>query len=500
MEGVEANVLRLSSQISALGAILDDLKKQLAEAERSTPPQSNEAPATKTRSSGQLNRVKTGWNSDRTNSHDSEHFSSSSSAQQWPMPLDDYKRYGRQMILPKIGLKGQLRLKSARVLIIGLGGLGCPAAMYLAGAGVGTIGVMDGDEVEPSNLHRQVLHSTDQVGWSKTTSAVKALKGINPTLTYRSYPYPFTPLIALKTIEEDYDLILDCTDHPTSRYLISDAAVLAGKPLISASALKCEGQLLVLNSPVIGRTEDYADRGHCYRCVFPRPPPPESVESCGEGGILGPVVGVMGTLMATEAIKVLTANETPSPVPRTMLLYSAYSDTPFRTVRLAGKRPDCPSCSQRPTISKQSIIEGSTDYVAFCGFRQPHIQSPITRMSLDDFQHCRPTKEKPHQPILIDVRNETEFSICHLPYAINIPLASIQQNPQILRSWLLKSYAKKDPTIFICRYGNDSQEAVRIGQTLCKDCQDLGLAVELQDVRGGLKAWKDEIDPNFPEY
>ena len=224
------------------------------------------------------------------------------------------------------------------------------------------------------------------------------------------------------------------------------------------------------------------------------------MESCGEGGILGPVVGVMGVLMASEAIKILTVTGTPHPPPRTMLLYSAYSDTPFRTVRIQGKKSHCPSCSEFPTITRHSLKDGSMDYMAFCGFRQSHIGDPVPRMSLDDFQEYRATKRQPDQPVLIDVRNETEFNICHLPYAINIPISNLQQNPDILRPWLLKSKVKGDILVFICRYGNDSQEAVKIGRKFVEESPDLGPDHELRDVTGGLRAWKEEIDPGFPEY
>ncbi|KAL9100794.1 MAG: hypothetical protein Q9163_003874 [Psora crenata] len=501
MDVIDQKVERLRSQVAAVETLLSDLKEQLAEAERTLASRTNEACTTVDPSSEQVNGWRGGGHSNSTESQGPE--DTSSSDQTWSMPLDDYKRYGRQMILPQIGLQGQLSLRSARVLIIGLGGLGCPAAMYLAGAGVGTMGLMDGDTVELSNLHRQCLHTTARVGWRKVTSAVEALKGINPHVNYRLYPYDFTTDCALDIVEEDYDLVLDCTDNPMSRYLISDIAVLAGKPLISASALKTEGQLLVLNYPAVGRTKINANTGHCYRCVFPRPPPPEYVGSCGEGGILGPVVGLMGTLMATEAIKILTATEVPSPATSTMVLYSAYSERPFRIVQLAGKRSSCHSCSDRPAISRRSLKDGSLNYTTFCGFSEPRIVPAESRMSPDEFQCSRLTEKSADKPILIDVRSENEFKICHLPFAINIPLADIRHDPRILQPWLLRNRAKCHDTVFVCRYGNDSREAVEIGKQLVKTSAELGIAArefEIRDVKGGLKAWKDEVDPTFPEY
>ncbi|EHK50419.1 hypothetical protein TRIATDRAFT_297199, partial [Trichoderma atroviride IMI 206040] len=204
------------------------------------------------------------------------------------------------MIVPNFGLQGQLHVKHARVLVVGAGGLGCPAAAYLAGAGVGTLGLVDGDAVEVSNLHRQVAHSTGRVGMMKVDSAVAYLKGLNPTIIYNAHATHLTPLNAEEIVSQ-YDLVLDCTDHPTSRYLISDICVLLSKPLVSASAFQTSGQLIVLNNP--------PGKGPCYRCVFPKPPPPESVVGCGEGGIIGPVVGTMGVLQALEAIKLIVRGD-----------------------------------------------------------------------------------------------------------------------------------------------------------------------------------------------
>jgi adenylyltransferase/sulfurtransferase len=209
------------------------------------------------------------------------------------------------------------------VLIVGAGGLGCPAAAYIAGAGVGTIGIVDGDVVETSNLHRQILHSTAKVGMKKVDSAISFLTSyclpslfyfyntyrlcrLNPNLRYIAHGEHLTPQNAREIVEK-YDLVLDCTDHPTSRYLISDICVLLHKPLISASALRTDGQLIVLNSPPLPAGD--ASGGPCYRCVFPKPPPAESVVSCGDGGILGPVVGTMGVLQALEAVKLITAGK-----------------------------------------------------------------------------------------------------------------------------------------------------------------------------------------------
>ena len=296
-------------------------------------------------------------------------------------------------------------------------------------------------------------------------------------------------------------MILDCTDHPTSRYLISDAAVLAGKPLISASALKTEGQLLVLNYPPNDRSGESHDGNFCYRCVFPKPPPPESVLSCGEGGILGPVVGVMGVLMATEAIKIITNTPTQDSTrvhPR-MLLYSAYSDPPFRSIRLKGKRRDCTSCGATPSISTQSLHEGSIDYVAFCGTANRPVLPAEQRISAREYSRLVHDAEDINDIITVDVRPETEYGICHLPQSVNISLSDIQRNPSVLAPSLDTASANKVPLHFVCRFGNDSQEAVRLADTFRQGKTALA-DVKIVDIRGGLKAWRDEAEAGFPEY
>ena len=294
----------------------------------------------------------------------------------------------------------------------------------------------------------------------------------------------------LKVVDSEYDILLDCTDHPATRYMISDLAVTLYKPLISASALMTEGQLLVLNHP----PGSYSDDGFCYRCVFPRPPPPESIISCGEGGILGPVVGVMGLLMATEAIKIVTSEkpkklEEPA---RRMLLYSAYSDPPFRTIKLKGKRDGCEGCSSRHR--KQPHELNKMDYAAFCGVRQ-NGNAPVTNRALP-YVYLQARKE-PHN--LLDVRNQTEFGICHFPNAKNIPLARIQKDPDILQEFISNSSLDEKPLFFVCRYGNDSQEAVKIARRLRKSIGSID-DEHIMDIKGGLKAWKDEVDLGFPEY
>ncbi|KAJ6171783.1 hypothetical protein N7470_000850 [Penicillium chermesinum] len=417
--------------------------------------------------------------------------------QQWPLEQEEYKRYGRQMIVSQIGLPGQLRLRSAKVLLVGAGGLGCPAAQYLAGAGVGTIGMVDGDTVEVSNLHRQVLHRSQNVGKYKVDSAIESLKDLNPHPTYIAHRTHLTPAEA-PAIFEGYDIILDCTDNPASRYLISDTAVLLGKPLVSASALRTDGQLVVLNNPP--RPPGDKHGGPCYRCVFPKPPPADSVVSCADGGIIGPVVGTMGVLQALETIKLITTPcdniSQPKDSPA-MHLFSAYADPLFRKIRLRSRRANCAVCSSEATVTLDTIKSGSTDYVFFCGSASlPSLLSPSERVSPRDYLASQSENDdskgessdpSSKSPVLIDVRDEAQFGICNLENSINVSRRG--SHPDI-------SPGSSNPIYVVCRLGNDSQVAVR-------KLKDLGLGQNdrfIADIKGGFRAWREQIDPEWPEY
>lgn len=335
---------------------------------------------------------------------------------------------------------------------------------------------------------------------------------LNPKVQYVPHRYHLSPTTALD-IFESYDLILDCTDHPTSRYLISDAAVLSGRPLVSASALRTEGQLMVLNSPPT--LPGTRDGGPCYRCVFPKPPPAASVLSCGEGGILGPVVGVMGILMATEAIKITAAgldrsenverNGTEHSTvkePHSLLLYSAYGHPPFRSVRLRGKRARCDACSDSPTITKDSLTSGSLDYAVFCG-----ITNPISVLSQDERINAHDYAQKlssgtVEQHLLVDVRDKVQFDICHIDRSIHMPITDLDSTPAAsgnpsTHPSLSALRASTAPIYTVCRFGNDSQLAVQKLKALGYD--DDGRR-PIADIRGGLRAWKEDVDPTWPEY
>ncbi|KAI6351549.1 Urmylation protein [Pyricularia grisea] len=496
MEEADKSAEELRAQIAECEATLQSLKEQLAAAEAAkTPPYSG---STET---------------DR---------GSISSSWKWPLAEAEYDRYGRQLILPTVGIQGQLRLKAASVLIVGAGGLGCPASAYLAGAGVGTIGLVDGDTVEASNLHRQVAHGTSRVGMLKVDSAISYLRELNPLVKYNAHRTHLTPQNA-ESIVSGYDLVLDCTDHPTSRYLISDVCVLLRKPLVSASALRTDGQLIVLNTPAAPQTD--SSGGPCYRCVFPRPPPPDAVTSCGEGGILGPVVGVMGVLQALEGIRLVAAGRHLLPpseqqqqqqqpqqtlIPPSLLLFSAPPDgspAGFRSVRMRGRRKDCFACGEKSTLSLATLREGGLDYVQFCGGpRQPvALLKPEERISAEQLNALlQQQQDGEHgKPVLLDVREREHFEIANIPGAINVPFSktqspgarkSTQENTKL--DWLPDVVTDGDsPVYVVCRVGNDSQ-------TVARQLKEFGLDNQgrrfVGDVKGGMLAWKKEVDSTLP--
>jgi adenylyltransferase and sulfurtransferase len=286
-----------------------------------------------------------------------------------------------------------------------------------------------------------------------------------------------------------YDLVLDCTDHPTSRYLISDICVLLGKPLVSASAFQTSGQLITLNNP--------PRQGPCYRCIFPKPPPPDSVVGCGEGGILGPVVGVMGVLQALEAIKVLTAGP-PSPdkaVTPAMLLFSAMGDTPFRSVRMRGRRKGCFACSDDAGLTLDEMTS-SMDYVQFCGVRQPvSLLRDDERVTAEEYQGLMRNSKS---PVLLDVREKEHFDLCNIPGSINVPISRFTNHRRVesqgAPDWM-PDIPSDSPIYLVCRVGNDSQIAAH---KLKEMGLDHGGQRFIGDVKGGLAAWKAQVDPTLP--
>lgn len=470
----------------------------------------------------------------------------------WPLPLPDYTRYSRHLLTPSIGLPGHLRLRASSILLIGAGGLGSPAAAYLAGAGVGTLGVVDGDKVEVGNLHRQVVHTTSgaAAGVFKVDSVAAFVRGLNPDVRVMVFRKFLTAQRALEIVTP-YDLVLDCTDTPFSRYLVSDACVVAGKPLITASALGTDGQLMVLNNPPAAAGNGRG--GPCYRCVFPRAPPREAVGSCGEDGIVGPVVGVMGVLMALEAIKLVCAggkrvttnsntahngqHQTQAdrsqcteaylrPRPTLLTFSAGFSASPFtsppifRNIVLLPRRRDCATCSSSATITASSLTSNSADYAVACGASHGlDVLAADERMSAVEFSglvNCSPdspsTANATHESdddtdntsTILDIRETPLHSLYSLPNTTHIPYSELSTftSPEQVTSRLVLPDpipedrhlpAKARDVTVICALGNDSQLAVRklkqLGLGGHKKDDDESTP-KIRDVAGGWAAYR----------
>ncbi|XP_072800500.1 adenylyltransferase and sulfurtransferase MOCS3 [Vicugna pacos] len=400
---------------------------------------------------------------------------------------DEILRYSRQLVLPELGVQGQLRLATASVLVVGCGGLGCPLAQYLAAAGIGRLGLVDYDVVEVSNLARQVLHGEALAGQAKVFSAAASLRRLNSAVECVPYAQALTPATALDLVRR-YDVVADCSDNVPTRYLVNDACVLAGRPLVSASALRFEGQITVY----------HYGGGPCYRCIFPQPPPAETVTNCADGGVLGVVTGVLGCLQALEVLKI-AAGLGPS-YSGSLLLFDALRGH-FRCIQLRRRRPDCAACGERPTVTDLQ------DYEDFCGSsatdkcRSLQLLTPEERVSVIDYKRLLDSGS-PH--LLLDVRPQVEVDICRLPHALHIPLKYLERRD--VESLKLLGEAIQVgkqgtqegaslPIYVICKLGNDSQKAVKILQSLT----DLN-SVTVQDVVGGLMAWAAKIDGTFPQY
>ena len=387
----------------------------------------------------------------------------------------DIQRYSRHLLLPEFGVQGQQRLKDASVLIVGCGGLGCPAAQYLASSGVGRIGLVDFDQVEISNLHRQVLHSERALGLNKAQSVANAILSLNSEVRVETFAVALNSANALPIVQK-FDIILDATDNVASRYLLNDACVLTDKPLVSGSALRFEGQVTVYNY----------QGGPTYRCLFPEPPPPETVTNCSDGGVLGVVPGIIGTLQALEAIKV--ASQTGEVMSGKLLLFDALRST-FRKVSLRPRNVD----------QVKKIME-LIDYTQFCGASPNDKEKPLTllnakedRISVHDLEQILEKQGHENCPLL-DVRESHEMDICHIPQSFNIPLKKIDKDTSMgqIKSYLEKTESKN--LYVICHRGNDSQIAVM------KLREKLPTDIIVKDVSGGLTSWAKSVDTDFPIY
>jgi len=381
---------------------------------------------------------------------------------------EEIKRYSRHLIMPEVGVDGQRRLKAGKVLCIGAGGLGSPAAMYLAAAGVGTIGVVDFDVVDFSNLQRQIIHGTKDVGRSKLASAKDRLVDINPHIHVETYEVALSSENALKLFEP-YDVILDGTDNFPTRYLTNDACVLLGKPNAYGSIFRFEGQASVF------ATKD----GPCYRCLYPEPPPPGLVPSCAEGGVLGVLPGIIGVIQATEAIKLLSGIG--DPLIGRFLIYDALRMR-FRELKLR-KDADCPVCGVHPTVTK--LI----DYEQFCGLRpaepEPTTVSTKTNRGFEiTAVELKQRLDRGEKLRIIDVREPMEYQINRIAGAQLIPLGEIPRR-----------YAELDPEeelIMQCKTGARSGRAADF-------LRSVGFK-QVLNLKGGIVDWIDKVDPSQPKY
>jgi molybdopterin/thiamine biosynthesis adenylyltransferase/rhodanese-related sulfurtransferase/molybdopterin converting factor small subunit len=372
---------------------------------------------------------------------------------------EEIARYSRHLIMPEVTLEGQRRLKEGSVLLVGAGGLGSPASLYLAAAGVGRIGIVDFDVVDESNLQRQILHDTSWVGKPKLESARSRLSALNPHIHIETYDDALSRDNAL-VIMKDYDVVVDGTDNFHTRYLTNDACYLLKKPNVYGSIFRFEGQASVF----------WPDRGPCYRCLYPEPPPPGLVPSCAEGGVLGVLPGVIGGIQATEALKILMGIG--EPLLGRLLLYDALGMS-FRQLRLR-KSPECPLCGDSPTITDLQ------DYVAFCGVEE-EIPEGVEEISATELKRRLDAGEELE---MVDVREPHEWAICRIEGARLVPLGALPER--------LHEFDSSRTYVMQCKVGARSARA--IGQL-----QQAGFK-KLLNLRGGVNAWAREVDPSMPLY
>ena len=382
--------------------------------------------------------------------------------QEVKLSKEEMQRYSRHLIMPEVGMEGQLKLKRARVLTIGTGGLGAPLGLYLAAAGVGHLGLVDFDVVDSSNLQRQVTFTTADVGKPKSEAAKARLSALNPAIEIVSYETRLTSDNALELFR-DYDIIVDGTDNFPTRFLVNDACVLLGKPNVYGSIFRFEGQATVFGYP----------GGPCYRCLYPEPPPPGLVPSCAEGGVLGVLPGIVGSIQAMETIKlILGAGE---PLVGRLLLFDALAMR-FRELKLK-RNPDCPMCGDHRTITK--LI----DYEEFCGIRgeeAPAMTDGIPEITATELKARQDRGEK---VFILDVREPHEYQICNLNGKL-IPLGELPRRVNELDSSV--------EMVVHCRSGKRSADAIHFLQTA-------GFK-KLWNLKGGVLAWADEVDPRMPKY
>ncbi len=374
---------------------------------------------------------------------------------------EEMRRYGRHLIMPEFGLDGQQKLKNSSVLIIGAGGLGSPSSLYLAAAGVGRIGLVDHDRVDYTNLQRQILYTTSDVGRPKLQAAAERLRAENPDIEIRTHQEVLNSKNALDILR-DYDIILDGTDNFPTRYLVNDACVLLGKPNIYGSIFRFEGQASVF----------YAKEGPCYRCIYPQPPPPNLVPSCAEGGVLGVLPGIIGLIQATETVKMILGKGEPL-IGR--LLYFDALKMSFREFKIQ-KNKDCPVCGENPTV--RELI----DYEGFCGItpERTHMEEELQVTPEAVQERLR----KGDSLMLLDVREPVEYAICKLPNSKLIPLGQLPDRVNELDS--------AQDIIMYCHVGARSLQAAQF-------MREAGFK-RVWSMKGGIEAWSERIDSSVPRY
>jgi adenylyltransferase/sulfurtransferase len=389
---------------------------------------------------------------------------------------DEIARYSRHLIMPEVGMRGQQRLKAASVLMIGTGGLGAPLGMYLAAAGVGRLGIVDFDVVDESNLQRQIIHGTRDVGRPKVASARDRLADINPHVQIETHETRLSSENAL-ALFRDYDIIVDGTDNFPTRYLVNDACVLTGKPNVYGSIFRFEGQASVFWAQADG------GRGACYRCLYPEPPPPGLVPSCAEGGVLGVLPGIVGSIQANETIKLILGEESGSlPLINRLLLFDAWRMR-FRELKLR-KDPECPVCGERATI-KELI-----DYEAFCGLTPPTAAGAGVEPGKTELEEITATElkrrmERGDDLQIIDVREPNEYEIARIPNTTLIPLGQVTSR--------MNEIDPARDTVVHCKMGGRSAKAIDA-------LKQAGFKGRLINLTGGITAWSNDVDPSVAKY
>jgi sulfur-carrier protein adenylyltransferase/sulfurtransferase len=375
---------------------------------------------------------------------------------------EEILRYSRHLIMPEVGMEGQLKLKNASVLLVGAGGLGAPLGLYLAAAGIGRIGIVDFDVVDHTNLHRQVIHGTKDVGRKKLDSAADRMADINPNVEIVKHEVALTSENALEIVRA-YDLVIDGTDNFPTRYLVNDACVLLGKPNVYGSIFRFEGQASVFAY----------EGGPCYRCLYPEPPPPGLVPSCAEGGVLGILPGIIGLVQATEAVKLILG--VGEPLVGRLMLYDALAMR-FRELKLR-KNPECPICGEHRTITE--LI----DYHQFCGVPKEQPVSAALEGDIDPVD-VKAKIDRGDPFVLIDVREVFEHQICSIPTARLIPLGELTKR--------LHELNPADEIVAHCKSGMRSAKAVDF-------LRQAGFT-RVRNMKGGILAWSDKVDPSVPKY